>query len=179
LSLSDEPVGKTALDLIQRELAGVDERLWRRLMDVCTAGGPWPITLIGGVGVGKTCAALCMLDRVSRMRQYRTVADLVLAVNNWRRGNSVSPSEGEVWRWWQRAAFTVLDELGARDRVSDAAYEIVKKAIDLRQNKPSVFISNKGLDDLARVYDDRIASRLNAGTVIDLSGWKDRRGLCS
>ena len=60
------------------------------------------------------------------------------------------------------------DDLGARDRVSDHAYETLKKVLDSREGRPLIALSNARLSELARVYDDRIASRLSAGTLIAL-----------
>ena len=61
---------------------------------------------------------------------------------------------------------TVLDELGTRQQVSDFQYEVTKKAIDTREGRPAIVISNLSLTALAKVYDDRIAARLSEGTVV-------------
>ncbi len=86
---------------------------------------------------------------------------------------------GTLWpeRFWARLAaapLVVLDELGCRERASDAHYEAVKTAIDERQGKPLVAITNLAIDQIATLYDDRISSRLAAGTVLTL-GCGDRR----
>lgn len=145
---------------------------------VCRGETDWPLTMLGGVGVGKTCAALCMLDAAQRgvnPIKYVTAADLVSAITATRMGLPASETPAEIWRHWKRCKLVVLDEIGARERVSDAHYEIVKQAIDYRQGKPAVFVSNLTLDRLAEVYDDRIASRLQAGTVLRMFDWQDRR----
>ena len=162
-------------------------RDWRMIPDgviakmVCVTRGlaNWPLVLLGPVGVGKTCAAMCLLDFVSVSRRYWTVADLCLEL--------ISVQNGEVeyggahidtpCEWWKRYEeidCVVLDELVSRDKVSDFGYEVVKRAIDLRHGKPLVVCSNGTLEIIGRVYDDRIASRLAAGTVIEMTG-SDRR----
>ena len=88
----------------------------------------------------------------------------------WSSGVRVWPSE--VYDRWKTANVTVVDELGTR-ALTDAMYDTLKRAIDDREGKPAVYISNKSIDQLHAVYDDRIASRLAAGTVIRMTG--DRR----
>jgi len=39
-------------------MALIDRRLYARLKEVVYGHAPWPILMLGGVGVGKTCAAL-------------------------------------------------------------------------------------------------------------------------
>lgn len=147
-------------------------------MTACAENGAgWPLVLIGDVGSGKTCAALCLLDRCGN-RRYRTVAEVceeLIEIQAGRREHG--QQQDTVVRWWTRwreAGLTVLDELGSRDRVSDFQYETVKRAIDERRDGPAIFISNLSLDRLEKVYDDRVASRLAAGTVIQFAG-ADRR----
>ena len=70
--------------------------------------------------------------------------------------------------------FVILDEIGGRDRVSDHHYEAVKTLLDVRQGKPLMVLSNLGLSEIEKVYDDRIASRLATGTIVRVDA-KDRR----
>jgi hypothetical protein len=71
----------------------------------------------------------------------------------------------------------VLDEIGARQKVTDLHYSAVKEFADVRELDHSgvaIYISNLEPMQLANVYDDRIASRLLCGTWYKLDG-KDRR----
>lgn len=151
---------------------------WDAMLDCAVVGGPWPLVFVGDVGTGKTCAALSLLDWVAGSRRYFTVADLcdeLIAVQGGQR--EYGQRKDTVVHWWERfksVACVVVDELGARTKVSDFQYESVKRAIDLREDRPAVFITNLTLDELAKVYDDRIASRLAGGTVIQFDG-EDRR----
>jgi len=139
---------------------------------------PWPLLITGGVGAGKTCAALCMLDRVPKSRKYIPATDFVdramqsakseLEVGGYR------VSENQWWSDWGGYNITCMDEIGTRDKVSDWQYDVFKKAIEKRHGKPSIWISNLSLKQLAIVYDDRIASRLCEGTVLNIQG-PDRR----
>jgi len=74
---------------------------------------------------------------------------------------------------WNDANLIVLDEIGSRSQVSDHHYETLKRALDDCEGRPLVLISNHDLETLERIYDDRIASRIAAGTIVQLNG--DRR----
>jgi len=154
-------------ELIHPELSKV-------IGDACEGSTAWPLTILGDAGTGKTCAALCLLDRIYGPRRYITTADLVFNMNLHRRSDTPN-KEREFWEHWRSCDLVVLDEIGSRDEVSDSHYEIVKMAIDRRQDQPAVFLSNHTIPQLANIYDDRIASRLQAGTMFDMADWPDRR----
>jgi hypothetical protein len=164
---------------------------------------PWPLFFHGGAGSGKTCAGLCLADwagdsiYVTLGDLCRAVIDAqhgrnlfvehisrIPPTNEQKMRDLCYPegrmpeyylSEGEVWKHWIRANVTVLDEIGCRSKPSDHEYQTLYKAIDLRVGAglPMVAISNYSLVDIASIYDDRIASRLSAGTVVQCDG--DRR----
>jgi DNA replication protein DnaC len=143
---------------------------------------PWPFFCHGPAGTGKTCAALCLLDHLAGGGEYHTAASLAELLAQAQQGRLTWYREGyggtvwpeKVWEGVRRECLVVLDELGAREKVSDHQYECVKRLLDERQGRPLVALSNLDLQALARVYDDRIASRLAAGTVLRLEG-EDRR----
>lgn len=89
--------------------------------------------------------------------------------------HSVQISEHELERMISEHGLVVLDDLGSRQTVSDPRYEIVKMLLDKRTHKPLIVISNLSLDDLAKVYDQRVTERCGAGTVIDASALPDQR----
>ncbi|MDM8008614.1 MAG: hypothetical protein QUV05_20945 [Phycisphaerae bacterium] len=144
------------------------------------ARAPWPLFIFGGVGTGKTCACLCLLDAAGGGCHFKTFPELcndIIAAGKgdlWNDNTGYRMSVHDYWHVWRNSRLTVLDEIGARQQVSDFAYETLKLAIDTREGKCCVFTSNIGPDDLARIYDDRIASRLTTGTVLELGG-ADRR----
>lgn len=143
---------------------------------------PWPLFMHGGVGTGKTCAALFLCDYVAGRAIFRDFGQLCSDHQDakmsrliWEGSYSqtlVRP--GEYWDDWRHYALCVLDEIGARDSVSDHVYETLKMAVDTRYGMPLVLISNVGLKRLAELFDDRIASRCAGGTVVHLEG-DDRR----
>ena len=139
---------------------------------------PWPLFLYGHAGRGKTCAALCLLDRV-RLSHYRTEDELCedakLAGQGKlydSSGNKTTPRE--LWRTWQRMDLVTLDEAGRRLEVSDHHRAVVQRALDERSGLPAVFISNEPLVELVTRYLEPICSRLRGGTIYELVG-PDRR----
>lgn len=138
----------------------------------------WPILLLGPPGVGKTCAALCVLDVAGGF--YWTAADLAAELIKAQQGRLLTVGGREtVWpeRVWAEAgksALVVLDELGGGGRVTEHQAACVKKCLDVREGKPLICVSNLDLPRIEGLYDAPIASRLAGGTVLGVGG-KDRR----
>ena len=157
----------------------IDPPLRTAIRSAVSGESAWPLVLTGTAGTGKTCAALCLLDYAGG--RYWTAASLCdvliraqagrLLWNNGGYGGTHWPED--VWGWVGKAPLVVLDEIGARSP-SDFAYETIKRVLDEREGKPLVVISNLTLEALAKLYDDRVSSRLAAGTVIEVAG-PDRR----
>ena len=77
----------------------------------------------------------------------------------------------DFWRvGWQRYDFTIMDDLGTQTKASDHEYETALTGLDMRHCKPLVVTTNVGLDEIARLFDDRVASRLAGGTVVEVVG---------
>jgi DNA replication protein DnaC len=161
-----------------RELSGIDPALRECLRGLCHGDAPWPLYLWGPAGVGKTCASLVALD-YALAGLYWTVQtlaeDAVLAGKGqleYRSGRPVSSRA--LWAEAEQTGLVVLDELGQRARASDWQYDCVKRLLDAREGLPLIAASNMDLSQVAQCYDDRVASRLAAGTVFHLGG-EDRR----
>lgn len=137
----------------------------------------WPLVMIGTTGSGKTRAALCLADvaGASAYAEFSTLCDWarMAQAGTLQYSTGHPKSSVELWREWENANLGILDELGIRARASDFQYETLKRAIDAREEKPAIYISNLSLEELAQVYDDRIVSRLGCGTVLMMTG--DRR----
>jgi len=159
---------------IPHERAAMHPQLHQRMREVVYGQAPWPLLLLGGVGVGKTCAALCLLDVVYGGRVYMQTAELAQRIAAARCSDNPG-SEWRFWEDWEKAKLVCLDEMGERMTVSDSAYGAVKRAIDLRLGKPAIYISNLKMSELAEVFDARIVSRLGAGTRVEMWDWPDRR----
>lgn len=151
----------------------------------CLHGGTasWPLLIHGGAGSGKTCAALLYCRHYREhgppgSQVFITCRELCQRVADAkcdRLQNSLgySVSLRELWRDWERAGIAVLDDISSRQKVSDSQYETLLDCLDKRQGWPTIYTSNFGRTELAAIYDDRIASRLSAGTVCEIQG--DRR----
>ncbi len=156
--------------------AGVRNQMW----SAATAKEPWPLYFFGPPGRGKTMAALCLLDRCYLPYQYYTtksLRDLIIVAQQGRETAEYPYGihENDVWKSIRQANIVVLYELGVSDKVSDHHYDAVVGVLDAREFKPLVIISNVTPDELKQVYDDRIWSRACCGTIVDFSGYPDRR----
>jgi len=165
----------------RRSWTEIDPDLRRIISDLVKGLSPWPLLLNGSTGVGKSCAALCVLDRADGL--YYTATELCENLMQAQRGHlkqrhvegdGLTIHPDDFWRKIREVPLVVIDEIGCRERVTDFAFETVKRVLDERCGRPLVCISNLGLERLAAVYDDRVASRLAAGTVVCLEG-QDRR----
>lgn len=149
----------------------------REAIRCCVNGeSPWPLLLYGPAGVGKSCAGLVLCDYAAGC--YWTMPDLCDQLIQIQKGH-LRGEHGIIlprnfWNGIAASPLLVLDEIGCRERASDHHYECLKAALDARHGRPLLAISNLDPAALARVYDDRIVSRLAAGTILALGG-KDRR----
>ena len=140
----------------------------------CAIGqAPWPLLLLGEEGAGKTCAALCVLDRYGG--EYRTATEWSERLADARFGRLQSASGyplslSEVRNEWLGANLGVLDEIGYRANPSDAEAETLLWAIDRRVGRPLILISNRSLREIAAMYGGPVASRMGAGTIVTLTG---------
>lgn len=173
-----------------RRLTEVDSRLLEVFHQLVSGKAKWPLYLYGNAGGGKTCAALALSD-VVRWPSYDTVEGLATALVN---GDEVGSYRSldrfcEHWPTWDRLdsirkgeggwkpGLAILDELGTRQKTTDLHYQALKTFCDDRENcffRVAVYISNLEPEAIARVYDDRVASRVLCGTWFKLGG-QDRR----
>lgn len=148
----------------------------------------WPITLIGGVGTGKTSAAACMFGAFRRRPMWHRADDLLLSIamgrvsgieieqlNEWGELRRTSIPFSRFVSRVDGASCVFVDDLGTRSP-TEAMYQALFDLLEWRKNKPLVITTNKGLGAIAALYDDRIASRLRAGTVIVMNGTDRRTG---
>jgi DNA replication protein DnaC len=119
--------------------------------------------MTGPAGSGKTSTAICILDGIGGGCEYRTIERIISIIMDRSR---IQQPVGPYWDSWHGRSCTVVDEIGSRTEVKNLEYETLIRAIDERIGKPAIYISNCKVQDLARIYDDRIASRLASGTII-------------
>ena len=140
---------------------------------------PWKGGLLyGPAGVGKTREALArILDPAINPRK-RCFMPATEYVELSRDLELARDGEYDLFRVRQARCgrWTVLDDLGAR-RQSDFAEDVLLRLLDYRWNEdlPTLVTSNSSPDELARVWGDRIVSRiLGMGAVERMTG-PDRR----
>lgn len=155
----------------------IEPSLRKALRELAAGKLPWPLFLWGPPGVGKSCAALALLDRTGGF--YWTAGGLAEDVVLINKGELHYPSGRRITTkgFWQEVSvceLVVLDELGLRARAGDWQYDCVKRLLDAREGLPLIGLSNLTLDQLVHCYDDRVCSRLAAGTIHHLGG-EDRR----
>jgi len=167
----DEAYRERCCPGVYRTLSGVNRAVRGVFGSLVRGSGRWPLYLWGPVGTGKTCAALALCD-YTRGR-YWSMESIVDELFESYRGSGSSATN--LWSDVARPPIAVLDEIGGR-AVSDTVYGAVKHFWESRQEhgNVAVYVSNLSPDQLQQVFDDRIASRLTCGTVLELSG-ADRR----
>lgn len=139
----------------------------------------WPLLLTGPTGTGKTCAAAVLYQRwrgsnpmwrsfptlcslLSQCRRNGEASELVL-------GQTVVYTESQLWHRIAGADLLVLDEIGVRDD-GGMRLEAMWRLLELRIGRPMIATTNVAPAGLTTVFDDRIASRLLAGRVVELVG---------
>ena len=133
------------------------------------------LLLYGPTGTGKThLAAATVRERMLKGERaiFRRCVQLYADLRESFRGNG---NERNLLREYFEEPFLVFDDLGAGS-LSDYERRYTLEVLDQRLNRclPTVVTSNLELQAIARLMDDRIASRLATYRFIQLSG-ADRR----
>ncbi len=165
-----------------REVAPAVRKALRAAVDGLA---PWPLTLWGPPGTGKTCAALSLLDWVAPWQDRDARGEPVIGLCYWTahayhrlvcdvQMGRADGSPADLRRATDRAALIVLDECDRAVDATDSRVETILDLVDRREGRPLVILSNGGLDALGRIYGRRLPSRLTLGTIVQTEG-PDRR----
>ncbi len=175
-SYQAKPPDFIRIPTVPRNPAKINPALKDSLREIIGGNLPWPLYLWGPAGTGKTCAALCLYD-YGGGHYYPMPVLLDLLVRTMK--ERVYYGEGklftdELWELIENTRLVTVDDIGTRTSISDHHYDALKILLDRRDYKPLVLTGNLDPAALATLYDERIASRITAGTVINLAG-VDRR----
>lgn len=91
-------------------------------------------------------------------------------------------TESDFWNQLGKSKLVVIDDVrvpGQKEkRWGDDHYTAMKTVLDKRTGQPLIITSNLSADELAQVFDKRIADRALCGTVVEMKG-VSRRWECA
>lgn len=142
----------------------------------------WPLFLWGRPGRGKTCAILCMVDRVQSAHYVRCKEHVNYITDatygRIRDDAGVKVSREVAWDRWIRAPLAVVDDLGSSlvkgATPSESYMNVIHELLEQRGTWPTAVVSNIHPGGIEEIFGEAIASRLTAGSVFELYG-PDRR----
>lgn len=88
-------------------------------------------------------------------------------------GRQYHADEKSWWRRWQTKRLVVVDEIGLKTATQNAL-EAMWQLLECRRGLPTIFTGNLTEAGIRGAFDDRVLSRLLAGTWIEVKG-RDRR----
>lgn len=138
----------------------------------CKGYPKYGLYIYGGIGVGKTYTSIAIGKHFGNFL-YKKVSDIVRDV----RACKTALDEYEYINKIVNQRHLIIDDIGV-EKLTEFSYSIVYEVLDKRTlyNPEALIInSNLTISELAKVYDDRIASRI-AGIckLVKIEG-KDRR----
>lgn len=130
----------------------------------------FPLFIHGGTGTGKTCLAALLFRRVT-WPMWRRCDDFLLTLATSRGDSSFVAQKDRA----ANCSCLFLDDIGLREP-TETMQQILFDLLELRKGKPTVITSNHSPETLKELYDDRIRSRILAGTIIEIAGSDRREG---
>ena len=127
----------------------------------------WPLYIYGNPGSGKTCIAALIYEAFTRRPMWSRADDFLLEYVD--RGDGRKALQSKV----EGTPCLFLDDLGVRPP-TPPMLQAIFDVLEMRKGRPVVIVSNHDLRKLSEIYDERIVSRLSAGTVLEIRG-QDRR----
>lgn len=150
--------------------------VYRRLRPITPIrgnAGPF-VTITGAAGLGKSVAAAEFAEHAAKKHglvlTWANVPALLLKIRSTFDGKGRGTEE-QIIREHSKCPLLVLDDLAA-ERVTDYTVSTLYQILNTRgeYERLTVVTSNLNLDGIARLFDDRIASRLNRyGVVVELT----------
>ena len=139
----------------------------RQMMRAVQREAAWPLYIYGNPGSGKTCIAALIYEAFTRRPMWSRADDFLLEYVD--RGDGRKALQAKV----DGTPCLFLDDLGVRPP-TPPMLQAIFDVLEMRKGRPVVIVSNHDLRKLSEIYDERIVSRLSAGTVLEIRG-QDRR----
>lgn len=137
-------------------------------MDQAYRTKSWPWYVWGPTGVGKSCAVAALYERwpdAIFLYAPQFIPDFVHA--------RVEHRAGGMLNSLRDASLVFLDDVATREMTVPQT-EALLLTLEKREGKPLIMTGNLSPQKLGECLDDRIASRICAGVVIEING-PDRR----
>lgn len=135
------------------------------------------ITLTGSCGTGKTHLAICLMRQIwikagadqNNLPTYKSYPDLLSHIKQSWTGNPAD--EYTIINRLSNTPVLVLDDLGVGNH-TDWSRSIIYQVIDKRYRdcKQTIITTNLSMTKLSELIDDRIASRLSDGIIVEMQG---------
>ena len=139
----------------------------RQMLRAVQREAAWPLYIYGNPGSGKTCIAALIYEAFTRRPMWSRADDFLLEYVD--RGDGRKALQAKV----DGTPCLFLDDLGVRPP-TPPMLQAIFDVLEMRKGRPVVIVSNHDLRKLSEIYDERIVSRLSAGTVLEIRG-QDRR----
>lgn len=155
------------------EWALMTPKMQSALSQAMTFQSEWPWYIHGAAGRGKTFAAAWIYLRWPAgglcAPTWFDAGTIIRALTAAR----ADGGGGRITNTVQDAGLIVVDDLGTRDPTGPQL-DALKALIDARGSRPMIVTGNLSPEEMAVKLDERIASRLCAGIVIEVKG-EDKR----
>jgi len=144
--------------------------LMNRLTKLSEEQSEWPLYIYGKPGTGKTCIAALIYGAYRRRPIWRRADELLIEI-----GTSRTDGYAALKEKLHRSPCVFMDDLGVR-QPTEAMTQAMFDLMELRARKPLIIISNHTPGALSKIYDERIVSRITAGTTLEIGGRDQRVG---
>lgn len=163
----------------------------RKLTKLYLKGNHFNTILTGSAGAGKSHLAMAMLKNINSCQEpkrclFVNVSSLVQLIRNTFSGYS-EMSEYDYISMMSKPDYLVIDDLGSetgrigtRSQASDFISRILYEILNNRQDKSTIITTNLTSDDINRMYDSKLISRMYRGikkynSIISFNDLEDYR----
>lgn len=164
----------------------------RNLTKLYIAGHVFNTVLTGSAGAGKSHLAMAMIKNINETGKAKrclfvNVSSLVQLIRNTYGNSYAEYSEYDYIQMMSKPEFLVIDDLGSevgrigsRMQASDFISRVLYEIMNSRQDKATIITTNLSSNEIAKMYDSKLISRMYRGiakyeSVISMHGMDDYR----